>query len=110
MKSIILLLACLFALNTQAGTVSPLQREAVRYVIEDSQGAFGGEYFKAFLMESKVLSQKDLRDFPEVIPHEGFHYVQVNIDDCVYDVVIVIVDPNGKAVNGLYIDYSERRN
>jgi hypothetical protein len=110
MKSIILLLTCLFAMNIQAGAVSPLQREAVRYVIQDSQGAFGGEYFKDFLMESKVLTKTELRYFPEVIVHEGFKYVKVTIDDCVYDVVIVVVGPDGKAISGLYIDYSERRN
>lgn len=109
MKTTLLLLACLFALNAQARTISPLQREAVRYVIEDSQGAFGGEFFRDFLKESKVLSKKELQYFPEVIVHEGFKYVKVEIDDCVYDVVIVVISPDGKAVSGLYIDYSERR-
>ncbi len=109
MKAVILLLACLFALNSQAQSVSPLQREAVRFVIEDSQGAFGGDFFKEFLKESKVLSKRELKYFPEVIVHEGFSYVKVEIDDCVYDIVIVVVDPKGHAVSGLYIDYSERR-
>lgn len=109
MKAIILLIACLFALNVQAEAVSPLQREAVRFVIEDSQGAFGGDFFVDFLKESKVLTKKELKYFPEVIVHEGFKYVKVNIDDCVYDVVIVVVAANGKAVSALYIDYSERR-
>ncbi len=109
MKTTLVLLTCLFALNSEARSISPLQREAVRYVIEDSQGAFGGEYFTEFLQESKVLTKKELKFFPEVLVHEGFKYVKVEIDDCIYDVVIVVIAPQGNAVSALYIDTSERR-
>jgi hypothetical protein len=108
MKTFILLIACLFSLELMAETqFSPIQREAVRYVIEDSQGHFDGEMFVEFLRSSHILTKKELKKFPEVIAHPDYEYVLVHIDDCVDDMAIVIVDKNGEALNALYIDSRE---
>lgn len=109
MKAIFALLTILFSLSAfSAPEFSPLQREAVRFMIEDSGGRADGSEFVEYLRLSHVLTKKELKRFPELIPHKGFNYVQISIDDCVYDVAIVVVDPDGHAVNTLYIDFSER--
>lgn len=109
MKAIILILACLFALNSQAGAeFSPLQREAVRFMVEESGERTDTERFVEFLRLSKVMTKKELKRFPEVTVHKDYSYVLIQLDDCVYDVVIVVVDPDGKGVSSLYIDFSER--
>jgi hypothetical protein len=109
MKAALLLLACLFALNTQASPdFSPLQREAVRFMIEESGERSDSENFVEYLRLSKVMTRKELKRFPEVLVHKDYHYVLIKLDDCVYDVVIVVVDPDGKAVSSLYVDFSDR--
>lgn len=109
MKAFLILLVCLFALGTQAApSFDPLQREAVRFLIEDSGGHLDGEEFVSYLRSSHLLTKKELRNFPEVMAHPGYHYVEIFIDDCVYDVAIVVIDPEGEALNALYIDFSER--
>lgn len=109
MKALFVVLTCLLSLGALAAPdFSPLQREAVKFMIEDSGGRADGSEFVDYLRMSHLLTKKELKRFPEVVAHKGYHYVQVTIDDCVYDVVIVIIDPDGKAVNALYIDFSER--
>lgn len=109
MKQLIVLIACLFSLGALAAPeFSPLQREAVRFMIEDSGGRADTEDFVNYLRMSHLLTKKELKRFPEVIPHKGFQYVQITLDDCVYDLAIVVIDPDGKALNTLYIDFSER--
>lgn len=109
MKAVILILACLFALNLQAAPdFSPLQREAVRFMIAESGERADSENFVEFLCLSKVLTKKELKRFPEVMVHKNYSYVLIQLDDCVYDVVIVVLDPMGKAVSSLYIDFSDR--
>lgn len=109
MKAMIVLLFCLFSHGAiSAPEFSPLQREAVRFMIEDSGGRADTEEFVDYLRLSHVLTKKELKRFPEVIAHPGYHYVQITLDDCVYDLAIVVIDPDGKAVNALYIDFSER--
>lgn len=109
MKAIFILLACIFALNSQAAPeFSPLQREAVRFIVEESGERTDTERFVELLRLSKVMTKKELNRFPEVLVHKDYHYVLVQIDDCVYDVVIVVVDKDGKGVSGLYIDFNER--
>ena len=109
MKNLILLLACLFSFNTLATpSYSPLQREAVRFLIEDSHGMYERPDFLELLRSSRLLTHRDLEEFPEVIVHRGYFYVEVDIDDCVYDVAIVVLDPQGQGISSLYIDFSER--
>ncbi len=109
MKAALLILACLFALNSQASPdFSPLQREAVRFVIAESGERADSERFVEFLRLSKVMTKKELKRFPEVLVHKDYQYVLIQLNDCVYEVVIVVVDPDGKAVSSLYIDFSER--
>lgn len=109
MKAAILLLACLFALNIQAGTdFSPLQREAVRFVIAESGERADSEKFVEYLKLSKVMTKKEMKRFPEVLAHKDYSYVLIKLDDCVYDVVIVVIDPQGKGVSSLYVDFSDR--
>lgn len=109
MRFIMFLLSCLLSFSLYARTqFSPVQREAVRFLIEESQGHFDGEMFVDFLKLSKVLTKKELKRFPEVIVHPGYSYVLVNVDDCVYDVAIIVVDKEIQAVSSLYIDFDER--
>ncbi len=109
MKAALLILACLFALNTQASpNFSPLQREAVRFMIEESGERADSEKFVEYLRLSKVMTKKQLKRFPEVLVHKDYQYVLIQTDDSVYEVVIVVVDPKGKAVSSLYVDFSER--
>lgn len=109
MKALIVVLTCLLSLGALAAPeFNPLQREAVRFMIEDSGGRADSAEFVEYLRMSHVLTKKELKRFPEVLAHKGYHYVQVTIDDCVYDVVIIVIDPDGKALNALYIDLSER--
>lgn len=109
MKALLLLLALLFSAQTMAGAdFSPLQRTAVKFLIEDSRGQYQGEDFVTFLRSSHLLTKKELKQFPEVIPQKGYSYVEVFLDDCVYDVAIVVIDEEGEALNTLYIDFSDR--
>ncbi len=109
MKAVLLLLACLFALNTQAAPeFSPLQREAVRFMIEESGERADSERFVEFLRLSKVMTKKELKRFPEVLVHKEYSYVLIKLDDSVYDVVIVVIDPQGSGVSSLYVDFSDR--
>jgi hypothetical protein len=109
MKAFILILACLFSLDLLAETqFSPLQREAVRFMIEDSGGRADTDDFVSYLRMSHLLTKKELKRFPELIEYKGFEYVQITLDDCVYDLAIVVINPKGKAVNTLYIDFSDR--
>lgn len=109
MKALMILLTLLFAVPALAETnFSPVQRVAVKYLIEESEGHFDSDMFVDFLRLSKVLTRKELKRFPEIIAHQGFHYVLVNVDDSVYDIAIVVVDKDHEPVNALYIDFSER--
>lgn len=109
MKAIILLLACVFALNLQAAPdFSPLQREAVRFMIEESGERADSERFVGLLRLSKVLTKKELKRFPEVLVHKNYQYVLIKIEDQVYDLAIVVIDPQGKGVSSLYIDFRNR--
>ncbi len=109
MKALILLLACFISLQTMAeANFSPLQRTAVKFLIEDSRGQYSGEDFVTFLRGSHLLTKKELKKYPEVNVQKGYAYVEVSLDDCVYDVAIVVVDEEGEALNTLYIDFSDR--
>ncbi len=109
MKALIILLACLFSLQTMAAAdFSPLQRTAVKFMIEDSRGQYKGEDFVTFLKDSHLLTKKELKKYPEVIAEKGYSYVEISLDDCVYDVAIVVIDAEGEALNALYIDFSDR--
>jgi hypothetical protein len=109
MKSLLLLIAFLFTLNLQAAPeFNPIQREAVRFVIAESGSRADSEMFLDYLKMSKVMTPKEMKRFPEVLVHKNYQYVLINLDDCVYDVVIVVVDHDGKAVSSLYIDFSDR--
>jgi hypothetical protein len=109
MKQLILILTCFFSLSALAAPqFSPLQREAVRFMIEDSGGRADTQDFVGYLKMSHLLTKNELKRFPEVIAHKGFQYVQITLDDCVYDLAIVVINPDGKAINALYIDFSER--
>ena len=109
MKALILLLACLFSLQTMAATdFSPLQRTAVKFLIVDSRGQYQSEDFMAFLRNSHLLTRKELKKFPEIIVQKGYAYVEVSLHDNVYDVAIVVIDEEGEALNSLYIDFNVR--
>lgn len=109
MKALIVVLTCLLSFGALAAPeFSPLQREAVRFMIEDSGGRVDTQEFVDYLRMSHLLTKKELKRFPEVIAHKGFSYVQITLDDCVYDLAIVVIDPDGHALNALYIDFSER--
>lgn len=109
MKAFLILMTLLLALPAMAETnFSPVQRVAVKYLIEESEGHFDSGMFVDFLRLSKVLTKKELKRFPEIIAHKGFHYVLVNVDDAVYDIAIVVVSDDHEPVNALYIDFSER--
>lgn len=106
MKALLTLIFCLFCLNTFAAPdFSPLQREAVRFLIEDGGGRVRGSEFVAHLRMSHLLTKKELKRFPEVIPHKGYQYVQITLKNRAHDLVIVVIDPDGKAVNALYLDF-----
>lgn len=109
MKAVIFTLIALFSLSALANPAyTPVQREAVRFMIEDSQGHYDSSSFADFLKSSHLLTKKDMKNFPELVPHAGYSYVEIWVDDCVYDVAVVVIGPDGKAVNTLYIDFSER--
>lgn len=109
MKALIVVLTALLSFGAFAAPdFNPLKREAVRFMIEDSGGRADSADFVKYLRMSHVLTKKELKRFPELIAHKGYQYVQITIEDCVYDVVVVVIDPDGKALNALYIDFSER--
>lgn len=109
MKQLIILLACLFSLSAVASPdFSPLQREAVRFMIEDSGARADTGDFVRYLKMSHLLTRNELKRFPEVIVRKGFQYVQITLDDCVYDLAIIVINPDAKAINALYLEFRKK--
>ncbi len=108
MKAVFFTLSLLLSLSAFAQSFSPLQKKAVKFMIEESHGLVANDIYEDYLQLSRVLTKKELKKFPEIMPHDGFKYVLVEIGDCVYDVAIVVIDPTGEPLSTLYIDFSER--
>ena len=110
MKTFLSLLIILTgAVVIAAPTRHQLKVTAANTVIADSAGHFTQDSRQDFIDGSRVLTINGMhRFYPALTVEAGRVYVEVMIDDCVYDIALVAIDPNGaKAPSVSYVDLSD---